>query len=64
MKALTERLRASPTSQIMLEAADYIDALEAHNEMQAAQLRKQAEQMEAIGAGGVSGQRITGGGNE
>lgn len=28
-KSLTERLRASPTSAIMLEAADYIDRLRA-----------------------------------
>lgn len=30
-KSLTERLRASPTSEIMLEAADRTDALEAEN---------------------------------
>lgn len=33
----------------------------AHNEMLLARLRLQEQQMDAIGAGGVSGQSITGG---
>lgn len=42
---------------------DYV-ALELHNEYLLARLRKQGEQLDAIGAGGVDGRRITGGRNE
>ena len=38
---------------------DYV-ALELHNEYLLARLRKQGQQLEAIGAGGVSAQRISG----
>src|SRR5690606_40140558 len=40
MTTLTERLRASPTSDIMLEAADYIDGLISQHHRDSKELRQ------------------------
>lgn len=48
------------TAQLLIDAADHIDGLTKHNEYLLARLRKQEQQLEAIGAGGVSAQRISG----
>src|SRR5690625_4620999 len=52
------------TEMIALPDGEYVRhedyaALELHNEYLLARLRKQGEQLEAIGAGGVSSQRVT-----
>lgn len=48
------------TAQLLMDAADHIDGLTKHNDYLLARLRKQSEQLQAIGAGGVSAQRISG----
>lgn len=62
-KPLTERLRASPTSAIMLEAADALDEAAQKHAALLEDYKELESQLAAVGAGGVSGQRITGGGN-
>lgn len=62
-KPLTERLRSSPTSAIMREAADALDEASQKYAALLEDYKELESQLAAVGAGGVNGQRITGGGN-